>query len=84
MFLFYVLSVYKKGDTIQGGDSIQGRTLFKEIRYVLVRTRPQLIELKENPLDLQISFLPQDFLFLMSRFKKSAPITFLVGEYLCT
>ena len=27
MFLFYVLSFFKKGDTIQGG------TLFKEIRY---------------------------------------------------
>ena len=29
MFLFYVLSFFKKGDIIQG------RTLFKEIRYVL-------------------------------------------------
>ena len=28
MFLFYVLSFFKKGDTIQGA------TLFKEIRYV--------------------------------------------------
>ena len=28
MFLFYVLSFFKKGDTIQGG------TLFKEIRYM--------------------------------------------------
>ena len=27
MFLFYVLSFFKKGDTIQGG------TLFKEIRF---------------------------------------------------
>ena len=34
MFLFYELSFFKKGDTIQGGDIIQGRTLFKEIRYV--------------------------------------------------
>ena len=29
MFLFYVVSFFKKGDTIQGG------TLFKEIRYYL-------------------------------------------------
>ena len=29
MFLFYVLSFFKKGDTIQGG------TLFKEIRYAM-------------------------------------------------
>ena len=29
MFLFYVPSFFKKGDTIQGG------TLFKEIRYAL-------------------------------------------------
>ena len=29
MFLFYVLSFFKKGDAIQGG------TLFKEIRYVI-------------------------------------------------
>ena len=35
MILFYVLSFFKKGDTIQGGDIIQGRTLFKEIRYSL-------------------------------------------------
>ena len=28
MFLFYVLSFFKKGD------AIQGRTLFKEIRYI--------------------------------------------------
>ena len=31
---FYVLSFFKKGDTIQGGGIIQGRTLFKEIRYI--------------------------------------------------
>ena len=30
MFLFYVLSFFKKGDTIQGG------TLFKEIRYTFI------------------------------------------------
>ena len=29
----YVLSFFNKGDTIQGGDIIQGWTLFKEIRY---------------------------------------------------
>ena len=29
MFLFYVLSFFKKGDTIQGG------TLFKEIQYLI-------------------------------------------------
>ena len=33
MFLFYVLSFFKKGDTIRG-DIIQGRTLCKEIRYI--------------------------------------------------
>ena len=40
---FYVLSFFKKGDTIQGGDIIQGRTLFKEIRYTVRPrdTRPQ-------------------------------------------
>ena len=27
MFLFYVLSFFKKGDTIQGGEIIQGGTL---------------------------------------------------------
>ena len=32
MFLFYVLSFFKKGDTIQGGHYSRG-TLFKEIRY---------------------------------------------------
>ena len=30
MFLFYVLSFFKKGDTIQGG------TLFREIRYIYI------------------------------------------------
>ena len=33
MFLFYVLSFFKKVDIIQGGDIIQERTLIKEIRY---------------------------------------------------
>ena len=32
MFLFYVLSFFKKGDTIQGG------TIFKEIRYTGAHT----------------------------------------------
>ena len=27
MFFFYVLGFFKKGDTIQGGDIIQGGTL---------------------------------------------------------
>ena len=43
---------------------------------------PQLKELKENPLNLQLDFLPNDFLFPMSRFKKSASISSLVGEYI--
>ena len=34
MFLFYVLSFFKKGDTYSRGDIIQGGTLFKEIRYL--------------------------------------------------
>ena len=34
MFLFRVLSFFKKGDTIQGRTLFKGGTLFKEIRYV--------------------------------------------------
>ena len=34
MFLFYVLSFFKKEGHYSRGDIIQGRTLFKEIRYV--------------------------------------------------
>ena len=38
MFLFYVLSFFLKGDTIQGGhysrgDIIQGNTVYKAIYY---------------------------------------------------
>ena len=37
MFLFYVLSFFMKEDTIQGGgDIIQRKTLFKEIRYIWI------------------------------------------------
>ena len=32
MFLFYVLSFFKKGDTIQGGTFFKWETLFKDIR----------------------------------------------------
>ena len=35
MVLFYVLSFFKKGDTIQGGTLFNGGTLFKEIWYLI-------------------------------------------------
>ena len=35
MFLFYVLSFFKKGDTIQGRTLFKGGILLKEIWYVM-------------------------------------------------
>ena len=37
MFLFYVLSIFKKGDTIQGGTLFKGgHYMYKEIRYLII------------------------------------------------
>ena len=55
MFLFYVLSFFKKGDTIQGRDIIQGRTLFKEIRY-LKQLESELSLVSIHPTQWHISF----------------------------
>ena len=36
MFLFYVLSFFKKGDTIQRGHYSREDIFFKEIRYIFL------------------------------------------------
>ena len=46
MFLFYVLSFFKKGDTIQVRD--EGRTLFKEIRYMTAAILMNMLKVNES------------------------------------
>ena len=59
MFLFYVLSFFKKGDTIQGG------TLFKEIRYFhSIKSGLQIANSTHMNFKLRLVFKKEIFLLL--------------------
>ena len=67
MFLFYVLSFFKKGDTIQGGDIIQGWTLFKEIRYEVAVSLNKFVQYSTVVCFFPISIFDRHQLFMSAR-----------------